>query len=335
MGKRVAALDNLNNRLAGGDNTDIILMQEPVVQKNRRIKGPNGGHTFHSSKQLIGLPIRSAIWVRNSLIKSSKSNCFLLEQFSDRDNTTIRTKFTMNDGDTIDIIICSSYCPSIDNNNRKIDNPISPILNKVINFCKANKLELILAGDFNAHSVTWGGSRNDVRGKHILDFLMKQSLICLNDGSTATFAVGGKQSFIDLTLTSRRTHSHIKNWLVNSDYSGSDHRIISFELSSSTVIPKTFRNRRKVRWKKFQKIFVGKIGNANFDSNSPEELDLAANSFKDILMETFEESCKLVAVKDKFYMNWYNNKLHEEKKVVRKLPLFTLFRLHSASSLNS
>lgn len=246
MGKRVAALDNLNNRLAGGDNTDIILMQEPVAQKNRRIKGPNGGHTFHSSKQLNELPIRSAIWVRNSLIKSSKSNCFLLEQFSDRDNTTIRT-------------ICSSYCPSIDNNNRKIDNPISPILNKVINFCKANKLELILAGDFNAHSVTWGGFRNDLRGKHILDFLMKQSLICLNDGSTATFAVGGKQSFIDLTLTSRRTHSHIKNWLVNSDYSGSDHRIISFELSSSTVIPKTFRNRRKVRWKKFQKIFVDKI----------------------------------------------------------------------------
>lgn len=119
-------------------------------------------------------------------------------------------------------------------------------------------------------------------------------------------------------MTSRLINNHLKDWNVSSDYSGSDHRIISFDLSSTKVIPTTFRNRRKVRWNKFKKIFIDKANNANFTSKSIEELDHAAENLREILIGTFEESCKLVAVKDKFYMNWYNNKLHEEKKVVRK-----------------
>lgn len=170
-------------------------MQEPVANnKNKKVKGPNGGFTYHTSKQLNGALIRSAIWVRNSILKNPKTDCFLLEQLSDRDHSTIRTKVTMSDGDIIDLVICSIYCPSTNNHGHKIENPISPIINKIIHFCKEHKLELILAGDVNAHCETWGDSKNDIRGKHFLDFLIKSNnLSCQNKGSIATFAVGNKQ----------------------------------------------------------------------------------------------------------------------------------------------
>lgn len=317
MGKRIAAINNLNHKLTGGDSTDIIFIQEPY-SNIKNLKGRDNGYLFHSSKCKSFKVIRSAVWVKNSLLKDNISDCILLEQFSDRDHTTIRIKFRLDNGETIDSILCSVYCPSKDCDDKLIENPISPIINKLINFCKSQKLELMVAGDFNAHSDVWGDHRNDCRGKNVLEFIYKNHLLCLNRGSAATFAIGGKESCIDLTIVSARIRGHLKNWQVCEDYSGSDHRVISYELSTSKITTTTYRNRRRVNWKKYEKIFKDRIENVNFDCQNVEELDEAATKFRNILINTYEDSCKLIAVKDKYFMNWYNDKLHEEKKVVRK-----------------
>ena len=62
---------------------------------------------------------------------------------------------------------------------------------------------ILLLGDFNAHITLWVDSKTDLRGKMIVDLLLKLNLSILNDGSyTYLHPATGSLSAIDLSIAS-------------------------------------------------------------------------------------------------------------------------------------
>ena len=60
---------------------------------------------------------------------------------------------------------------------------------------------VLILGDFNAHSTSWGCTNTDSKGKVIEDFLLQSNLSILNNGSSTYLHPGtGSTSAIDLSI---------------------------------------------------------------------------------------------------------------------------------------
>lgn len=84
---------------------------------------------------------------------------------------------------------------------------------------------VIVCGDFNAHSPTWSTECNtsDKEGELIESALIGCDLICINDGSaTWSAADGSYRSALDLTILSADLAT-ISSWRISSSKYGSDH----------------------------------------------------------------------------------------------------------------
>ena len=89
----------------------------------------------------------------------------------------------------------------------------------------------IITGDFNAASPLWGSKWSNARGELLLEFIAANNLHVQNDGKIPTFCTHGRQSFIDLTLTTQIATDNIKNWKVlELEENLSDHHSIYFEI---------------------------------------------------------------------------------------------------------
>lgn len=92
--------------------------------------------------------------------------------------------------------------------------------------------QVILTGDFNARSIVWHDRITDENGREVEDFINKNNLEIVNEaGNPSTFCHNG-ESCIDLTLATRGISNRIKNWRVRTEWTSSDHRGITFEISS-------------------------------------------------------------------------------------------------------
>ena len=91
----------------------------------------------------------------------------------------------------------------------------------------------MLVGDFNAHHVSWGNNRTSTKGIIIDNFLRKNSLNLMNDGSFTYLHPGsGTQTAIDLSICHPSLFLDFK-WRVSDDSSGSDH----FPIFIDTLLP--------------------------------------------------------------------------------------------------
>jgi len=82
---------------------------------------------------------------------------------------------------------------------------------------------VILMGDFNAHSHTWGCRDTNRQDRHIEDFILQQNLCILNTGMPTYFHPStGSLSAIDLTLCDPSLFLD-QSWSVHDDLCGSDH----------------------------------------------------------------------------------------------------------------
>ena len=75
----------------------------------------------------------------------------------------------------------------------------------------------VIAGDFNGHSGIWDPFQpEDSMGNKIVDYMLKNDLICCNDGShTRVSRVTGGVSVPDVTLASKNLENNIKWSTVN------------------------------------------------------------------------------------------------------------------------
>ncbi|XP_043522525.1 uncharacterized protein LOC122535233 [Frieseomelitta varia] len=76
---------------------------------------------------------------------------------------------------------------------------------------------ILVLGDFNAKSTTWGSSRTDARGKVTEDWATSLNLTLLNKGKKSTCVRWQGESIIDLTWASPSAARLITDWDVNDD----------------------------------------------------------------------------------------------------------------------
>lgn len=102
----------------------------------------------------------------------------------------------------------------------------------------------IMAGDFNGHHPLWDSQvRNPKRHKALLELIHNNNLTLINklDTYTYNYRTGQGRSVLDLALPSPATIDLatidlVTNWAVMNDLStGSDHEVVSFELTSSSI----------------------------------------------------------------------------------------------------
>ena len=127
---------------------------------------------------------------------------------------------------------------------------------ELLDFIKNNNYPLILGMDSNAHSTLYGLETNK-RGEDLEDIIFQYNLEVVNVLGTCTFeAYRGDTRIatcIDVTLTCNLTQP-VKRWRTDSNFNGSDHRTILFEMEQSPPEVKMVRNyKKKADWNLFSK----------------------------------------------------------------------------------
>lgn len=104
---------------------------------------------------------------------------------------------------------------------------------------RTSSVPVVIAGDFNAKSRTWGNPRDDARGTLLADLVAALDATVCNDGQSPTFVRNQSKSYIDVSFVSSRILGLVKNWTVREDESLSLHRYISFEVDGQTTTTST------------------------------------------------------------------------------------------------
>lgn len=117
-------------------------------------------------------------------------------------------------------------------------------LNEIIH--KFKNRPLLVVGDFNAHSRTWGCPRTNPRGRLVEELISDNLLTILNDEKQGpTFDVSNRSSFVDLTLCNFFLSNEFEIvWKLHPNLVSSDHKLIEITLrktvdsSSDEAYPK-------------------------------------------------------------------------------------------------
>lgn len=114
---------------------------------------------------------------------------------------------------------------------------------------------IILTGDFNSWSPSWGSPTLNSRGKLVENFIANKNLTILNDGRPTHLSTHGSFTHVDLTLSSPHLIPKLV-WKVSDDLYGSDHFPILTTLSMETN-PKLPKAQPKfltelAKWDRFQ-----------------------------------------------------------------------------------
>ena len=234
-----AASAELSRRF-GLKHFDVCLIQEPYIYKDK-VKG------FEAGGDIVYQPGNSK---PRTCIYISKSIKYLtLTQFCTGDETVIKIIYDEVCGIKQEIVLCSAYFP--------YDSPNPPPSNNLcalVDFCKQAKIQLLIACDSNAHNIAWGSKDTNVRGTHVLDFVVEKDLHILNEGNEPTFINSIRSEVLDLTICTKQLINKITRWHVTEAITLSDHRYIEFNLESTTVTITSTRNPRRTNWVLYQEI---------------------------------------------------------------------------------
>lgn len=240
---------NLNHSINATDNLlifisnhdfDIVFIQEPWVNKNIVMGLSKTNYNLFYKRDTILYP-RSCILVKTNLC------AFLLNDFSDRDTTTVK----LESGNESAVIVSAYF-------SHFVQVPPPSILHICSNL---NFKNLIIACDSNSRNILWGSSENNERGEELLDFILQNNLKINNVGSTPTFIFprsinfDGWEQVLDVTFSSCKNTISIEKWHVSLENSFSDHRYIIFDFTFSKHTQAPFRNPRNTNWDKFKRKF--------------------------------------------------------------------------------
>ncbi|XP_029053760.2 uncharacterized protein LOC114881222 [Osmia bicornis bicornis] len=143
------------------------------------------------------------------------------------------------------LVICSTYLP-YDSEGP----PSTRELRDLVDYCEVKGLQLVIGSDANAHHIVWGSSNINRRGEVLLEYLSTTDLEILNRGSSPTFITSRRQEVLDITLGSAKVAQAIRDCRVDEEATLSDHRLITFKLSTDSDLraSETYRNPRITCW---------------------------------------------------------------------------------------
>ena len=219
--RSIGPLDNLQSALSKLDTDSLIcFLQEPPISPSSRIIGASNAMETILETDPLNIQNRP----RAAILLSSPffPNCTPLTQFTSRDIATIRLNtFTP----AKDLILSSFYW---DFTTTKLPD----ILIDLCQFAHTSSLPLIIAGDVNAHHISWGSTNTNKRGEMLMDLILKFNLSVFNDGSK-TFHNILRSEVLDITFGNIQGTQLLSSWQASPIPSLSDHEIIQFDLDVS------------------------------------------------------------------------------------------------------
>ncbi|XP_049542487.1 uncharacterized protein LOC125955395 [Anopheles darlingi] len=159
------------------------------------------------------------------------------------------------------------------------------MLDNIVELLDRHRRPIVLAGDFNAWSTSWGSKSNNTRGDRLEEAIGRLNLVLVNDGGASTFRKNGRESWIDLTFCSPELLSGMQ-WQVREDFTFSDHLALWYTVERTVPScegsnPPECRSKaeptRPASWKTgmFQKdLFTAAL--CRYDSDSAEPLSVEA-----------------------------------------------------------
>ncbi|KAL0894639.1 hypothetical protein ABMA27_013193 [Loxostege sticticalis] len=131
-------------------------------------------------------------WIRNNKICGLNNiNLTAVKINSAEDQTTL--------------VLASVYMPGED------DIPAKELA-ELIQHCEANKWDVIIAADCNAHHPLWGSMDTNKRGEQLTEYLLQTNLTILNRGTEPTFVTSRCQTTIDITLATHKAADLVGGW---------------------------------------------------------------------------------------------------------------------------
>ena len=121
--------------------------------------------------------------------------------------------------------------------------------------------KLIVAGDFNAKHMYWGGKVTDRRGETVLEWTFALDLNILNDGKEPTLIRPNGISYVDLTIVDNNIMDKNPRWCVlKNELSLSDHQAIKLDITTTQTRINTYRY-GNTNLEKMERIFRDNISN--------------------------------------------------------------------------
>ncbi|CAF4841219.1 unnamed protein product [Pieris macdunnoughi] len=136
------------------------------------------------------------------------------------------------------------------------------------------KLELIIAADFNAHHTLWGNDNTNAR--------------------EPTFINARSQTIIDLTMVTAGLSDHIQDWNVSSELSYSDHRWIHFAIKGELPKSQPRRISRRTDSVKFYRLISSEVDKLTIPTTIDiQDIDKHVKNLTSLLLTSYEQSYPL------------------------------------------
>ena len=288
MNRAELAHTELLQRL-NSDKLSFCFLQEPYTFKEALARKPQGYSCYPAS---LDVRPRVALFTKKSLHFAE------LSSFTNKNCVAAYGK--INGRPTI---LASIYMDITDNN------VISNTLSKLLEFASSNDIPIILGIDTNAHSILYGNVTNK-RGEAVEDFILANNIKIENTGRVPTFNSHLGNSIIDVTLSKNLPFS-IKNWKVELNFNGSDHRTITFDLIKEREITQPYRPWHKANWP----LFTNKLKTLHV--NLPEKitdkkLDKVVSRFYKCIISALDEACPMTKRRTRDKHNpWFTDEIED------------------------
>ena len=174
---------------------------------------------------------------------------------------------------------------------------------------KTKQYQIIIGGDFNAHSHSQGSLNENSRGDEIAEFLSKMDLEILNQGSKPIFKRINFETIIDVTVASRFIANKISEWKVLPEFTGSDHNYITYKIEYNSTMILKIRNPRNTDWNNFTKVFEEMFNKMDKRLTSKNSFDRIADDIELAFKYSYEKSCKETVVRTIRNVPWWNSDL--------------------------
>jgi ribonuclease HI len=285
-------------------NIDILIISEPYTYKNH-FPIPKSWQTINYNENPL-----SSIIITNKNITACR-----ITQFTNQHITTAEIIYQ----GTSFLFISLYFPPSIS------VVPLIDIIQSILN--KYKQSNIILGGDTNCRSITWGNQHNDIRGKKFEELIINNNLKILNDGTSHTYEnEKGQIGFMDLTLVNRRCSRLINSWSVLEENSLSDHRYILFSIQTYNTqqikdTPKDQLNfdTRKANWQLFKSHLISSLTNKSILScQNKEELETFVENLNNSVLIAANHAIPRKKIFKKSNP-WWNDSLTIQRTTVRNL----------------
>ncbi|MCP3663266.1 MAG: reverse transcriptase-like protein [Gammaproteobacteria bacterium] len=286
----------------------IGLIQEPYLLHGEvRVLG-----NFRNSRLFYK---KGTVGPRACIVVGPGISATALPDFFSRDLVAVQVSYKT--GNSIkEVIICSAYFAS----EKTVP---TPDFRRLVNYCQANRLPLVMGCDANAHNAAlWGSTDTNKRGEDLELFLTSTHLDVLNRGRIGTFHDHRREEVIDITICTNSFSPNIFDWRVDLEESMSDHRHILFEIRANAPLPTYYRSTKQTDWVLYKKRLGELFVESEVDSlpcRTEAEIERKVGAMHEVMSKAFHEACPLKRVRSKRSVPWWSDELTQLRKEARRL----------------